>query len=427
MAVSVDQRPVKLEMKRSNLTWVCSSSNSSEPGFKLLVEVKNGADTLGRYYISKNPNDKFIFNLRNVIEDFIKLDVNELADPSRLLFEMPNAADQILSNAIRGIKQIDIEFGEVYGSPLVEYPALTTEEIILLDGITPRQKGLSPSWPEIQGSDPDAKAWMTERIPNTDNPSGFEAVVYEANENDRGVICFINDHTGLTSAETYQISYRIFDEVGLQGSDTIDIDPAYGSKLPTSTDADGKLCYFGFLPGNLNKAESPFLFPPSSVPNWTHYEIRLLDATINRRSIRLVVVNDADPCKHLPAVIHWKNSIGGWDLFKMRGRTDTELMQKGKMYQKPIFDIDQEGFNSWSREMVQYANDYSKRLTLRSGIISIEERDLLQKMMKSDQILVNYAGEWIPVVPESKSLTSYEQISKAQEVTLRFKAAQSLI
>lgn len=425
MALTQVQRPPDLAMKRSNMTFVYTSSNSGETGFKYIVEVKHGSTTLGKYYISKNPSDRLVFDLRSVTEDFVQLDVTDEDDFTTSVFEMPHNTDKLFSKAQTGIRKIDIEFGEVYGDPLTEYTALDTETIHLLDGITPYKLGLNYEWSELQPDSATKKGWLTDRTQTADNPSGQTAIVVKANDNDFGVMCFLNDSTGIISSGVLQLSYRIYDEVGQQGSDSLTIGPTYGIGLPSSTDERDKLAYMGFLPGNLNKSDNPLNFAPNTITDWTYYTLELLDGTINRQAIRLVVVNTSDPCKHNPAMVHWRNSVGGWDFFKFEGRVDRELMQKGKTYQKPIYDEANNNFNAWDREQTQFYTDNELTLTLRTGIISIAERDLIQNILKSDQILIYYDGDWYPVVPDTKTLNSYEKISRAQQVTMKFKVAQT--
>jgi len=394
-----------------------------------VVVVKEGATQIAKYYISKDPSAYLVFDLQKLAEDYVRVDLTDATDPAKIIFELPHTADWIMSPAPEGCKQLTIEFGEVYGNPLVEYLTLITETIFLVDGITPYSLGINYNYPDYQASSATQKVWLTEREVSVDNPLGESCIVIHANEEDFGVIGFWNDTVGLITSSAQQIQYRIFDAVGVQGTDTILIAPANGIGLPSSSDAEDKLAYLGMYPANLNSADSPFnpLFAPSAISGWTHYTIRLLDGTINPMSRKIIVVNTEGPCKNLPATLYWTNSLGSWEAFKFYGRTDIEISSQSKNYIKPIFNSTTRSFNSFDRQETQFGVDNTEMITLRTGVISNSERTLLSKVVKSKDVYVLYAGSYIPVVAKTSSMKVYELRSKIEEVEMTFTVAQQEI
>ena len=262
MAISVTQRPLKICMKRSNSTFVATSTNSAQTGFKFIVVVKDGSGTqISKYYIPKNPTNRLLFDVAPVIDQEVKIDLDD-ANNDALVFTMPNSLNSILSGATNGIQKYTIEFGELYevAGVLTEFLALTSEIIHFLDGATQYRLGLNYQYTDLEPDGSTKKAWMTDRVPSSDNVIDANAIEVKASENDYGTICFLNDSTGIISSGALQIQYRIYNSAGVQGNDTITIGSTYGIGSPSSVLTSEKLAYMGYLPKNLNEANNPFLY-----------------------------------------------------------------------------------------------------------------------------------------------------------------------
>jgi len=141
-------------------------------------------------------------------------------------------------------------------------------------------------------------------------------------------------------------------------------------------------------------------------------------------SRKIVVVNTEGPCKNESATIYWTNELGSWDAFKTYGRTDKNISSKGKNYTKPIWNTTTRSFNSFDRQETAFGIDNKVELTLRTGVISNAERTLLASVVKSKQVVVYYDGQYIPVIPNTNSLRTYENRSKIEQVEMTFTVAQ---
>lgn len=430
MAITIEQQPQTLSMKRGNATYVCSSTNVANTGFKFIVVVKDGAGTeIGKYYIPANPSNRLIFDLAPVIDQEVHLDVND-ANSDEVLFTMPNGANEILSGATTGFLKFEVEIGELYevSGTLTEFTDLASDNVYFLDGATQYKRGYNYEWTDLEPTSSTSKAWLTDREHSASNLIDDQAIEIKASESDFGVICFLNDSTGIFQSDALQIDYRIYNSAGQQGQSDITIGSTYGIGSPSSVNTSEKLAYLGCLPANLNSSDNPFSFPPSAVSDWTYYSLQLLDGTINAMSRKLIVVRDERPCKQSDntASLHWQNQVGGWDFFRFDGNIEETVSKTGKEYSKPIgsygnADFD---FNGWDRQKTSFYLDNKVAFNLKTGVINSEEQRLLSNVLKSQNVMLYYKDEWLPVVVNTNSFQVQLQTAQVKFASMTVELAQ---
>jgi hypothetical protein len=418
MAITITQSPNNLMMKRSPIMYVATSTNVAQPDFQFIVVVKQRATTLGKYYVPSNPANRLIFDASTVIDRFVRLD-----DRSALgiIHELPQAANEIFSPATTGIGKFDVEIGEYYGG--TEYLALATDTFYAIDGATQYRLGLNYPYNEFQPDGSGKIGWLTDRK-NSGNIYGA-GIEVKASNTDYGSMCFLNDSTGIITSSAWGVRYSIYDNVGLIGTEDIGINATNGIGLPNSTNAIDKLAYMGVLPANIGDADSPFALDPSSV-TWEYYELTLISVGLAAVSLPLRIINTPSPCKHEASWLMWQNQVGGWDVFRFDGRTDFKTDTSGKDYQKLMgtYGGTTFGFQTYDRSKDTYYISKTLSRTIRTDIITTDEQDLLANVLRSQTVLTNYNGQWLPCKIRTSSYTQTQFMSKVKTVSFDIEIAQ---
>lgn len=420
MSVAITDSPNSLTVKGQPLVWVCTSTSQAQPGFKFIVVVKNEAGTqIAKYYIPKNPADRLIFDLQDVIREGVKVDTID-SQQTGLVHNLPLAANQFMTVADTGCKLYELELGEVYevAGVLTEFLNLTTDTIYLFDGYLQIKDGYQNTLSDYQPNGSTKKGFLTNR------EEGIKA-----SESDFGTLAFLNDDGTLISSGATKLQYKIYDAAGLQGTDTFTINSSYGGELPTSTTAEDKLIYFGALPGNVNDTDHPVnvLYKPSAITDWTYYTWQLFDtAGTTAQSEAIQVVNTPFPCKHTPIMVAWTNPLGSWEYLRFDARPSKTLQAQSKDYQKTVgaYDGTTFGFDTFSRQITPYHIESSKNYTLKSDFLSFEETELCTYLLKSKNVMM-YMGEWLPIIVSTSSVKyETEQIRKRLTIELSVELAQ---
>lgn len=405
-------------MKRSPIMYVATSTNVAQPGFQFVVVVKQGAMTLGKYFVPPNPANRLMFDASTVIDRFVRLDDRGAFG---IIHELPQATNEIFSPATTGIGKFDVEIGEYYDG--VEYLALATGNFHAIDGATQYRLGLNYPYNEFQPNGTTKIGWLTDRkSENNIYGAGIEVM---AGDDDYGSMCFINDFTGIITSNTFGVRYSIYDSAGLISTQDIGINPTNGIGVPTSTVTADKLAYMGVLPANIGDADSPFTTSPASV-TWVYYELTFLSAGALPMSMPLRVINTEAPCKHQATWLTWQNQVGGWELFRFDGRTDFKTDTIGKDYQKLMgtYSGTAFGFQTFDRGKDTYYIGKTLTRTIRTGAITTGEQDLLANVLRSQTILTYYNGEWLPCKVKTSSYTQTQFMSRVKTVSFDIEIAQ---
>lgn len=428
MAITIEQQPAKLVTRNSSMVFVCSSDNTTETGFKFLVVVKDfDGNQVAKYYAPKNPADTLIFDLATVVNRQSIVDADD-QNNAGLVFTMPNATNEIFSPADTGIQFYEIEIGEVYevAGVLTEFPDLQDTTIYVLDGSTQYRLGFGFTFADYYLNSASNVGWLTDRRPSSRNVVDENAIEVKATEGDYGAIAFLNENAW-SNADS--IDYRIFNDSGQQGQDTIDIAAVNGIEPISTTNYKHFLGYFGYLPANIDAADSPVdsLVRPSAVSDWTYYQLRFFQNGVGYVSAPLIVVNASNPCKHQPAALTWQNSVGGWDWFRFDGRTDKAVTKEGKAYVKPIgsYAGSSYSYESYDRQKVEFYIKNSVRFNLRSGAINVDEQNLIENLLRARRVLMNFEGQWLPVVVLKNSITVLQHKSEVVELSMTVEIAQN--
>ena len=428
MAITITDSPNDFTFKGQRLIYTATSTNTAQTGFKFIVEVKDGATTLGKYYIPQNPSNILVFDIAEVIREHINVDTNDDLG-NGLIHTLPNVSSKQMSKALKGIAEITVEIGEVYGDPLTEYTNLASDTIVLTSGNIQARDGYKYDLSDYIADSSTKKVFLTNRKPSPLNVISKDHIEVKCTDSDYGSMAVWNDNT-VISSDAIKIMFRIYDSGGLVGSQTMSFNTTNGSDTPSSTDISAKLTYIGLFPANWSSTNSPLIsgFRPANVSGWTYYTIEMLDAVNAAMSEPIYFVNTPSPCKNSPVQLAWVNQLGAWDYFRMDARTSRAITTTAKEYMKTLGDYSSStySFDTWSRQQTPYQVDAKLQYTLRSEYLSKEDTELLQNVIRSKNVMMQLDGEWLPIVVRSNSFNyETETISKRLTATFNVELAQN--
>lgn len=424
MSITLTEEPRSFTQKRQKLIYFGSSSNVSQTGFKYGVSVDVTASPNPiKYYIDKNPSGYFVFDLASTIRDRINIDVEDAATGG-VIHSLPHASDKFMSVGTKGCVQFVVGFFEVYGDPLVEQPTLVADVPILLSGGFNIRDGFKPELTDYEPDGNTKKAFLTERVRINGE------VRIKASEQDYGTLSFLNDSGTYISSGATKLRYRIYNSVGLQGTEVFTITTTYGTQLPAAADAAGKLTYFGAFPANVNDSNHGVStgFKPEDITDWTYYTWELLDDSLNVMSEPIYIDNTANPCKHESVNLAWANNLGAWDYWRFDARTKRSVKTTRKEYQKSVGDYSGSSWsmNAYDRETKPYHVDSKLLFELQSESLSSEESDYIKNVMTSDNVMMYIDNQWLPVNVTNNSLSfQKEPISNRLVTNLSVELAQT--
>lgn len=427
MAITITDSPNDFTFKGQRLIYTATSTNTAQTGFKFIVEVKDGATTLGKYYVPQNPSNILVFDIAEVVRELVQVDTNDDLG-NGLIHTLPNVSTKQMSKALKGIAKLSIEIGEVYGDPLVEYTALASDTIILTSGNIQAREGYKYSLSEYIADASTKKVFLTNRKPSPLNVISKDHIEIKCTDTDFGSMAAWNDDTTISSTAT-KIMYRIYTSGGLFGSQSMSFTTLNGSDVPSSADVSSKLTYIGLFPANWSSTNSPLLSVIKPVAlDWIYYTIEMLDSSNNPVSQPIYFVNTPSPCKHSPVQLAWVNQLGAWDYFRMDARTSRSITTTAKEYMKTLGDYSSStySFDTWSRQQTPYQVDAKLQYILRTEYLSKEDTELLQNVLKSKNVMMQLDGNWLPVVVKTTSLNyETETISKRLTMTFNVELAQN--
>lgn len=446
MAVTLTKFPPNVAMAGEDLIFMASSTNSSEPNFKFIVQVYQGGSEIAKYYIPANPAGRLLFNAKSIAQSKLKTPVenqnNGVIHNNTTWF----------SRSSSGSDQFEFRFGEYYGTNPTEYLNLTSTTRILWSGYSLSKELLHVDFtlPLAHGSNVDKTncPFLTERVRgyvdngglqevgknlvnpwNSGVPFSEDSIQIDVLSTDDGVLSFMNDtffEMVGASFDTDGIEIKFYDVVDVElSSFYVALSAANGTRTPSdSTDFDGKVCHINAYPANdlINALLGAFT-------STTWYTIQLVaqDDPDNEPTSLPVRFNliDSISCKNTPVRLAWTNRWGGWEYEWFDGRVNKQYTSDKKTYRKlrgdyTGTDID---YNSWDAGETVFFNDGTEVWELRKSNTDFPMRHFLRTLIQSEQVHLYENGVWIPVVVEDKSFKEEAVISKNVDVTFKVKAA----
>jgi hypothetical protein len=375
------------------------------------------------FYVKMNPSNSGMLDLSPIFRHELTVDEVDSTD-GKIIHNLPHSEDNFMSKTSTNARFIGISYDYAEGEPLVVTDTGNSHSMYLVGGRVDIAQGIDYDYSEVTPTGATKKGFLIERKPSLSNVINTSAIEIPTNENDYGTLAFWNDSANLGSEAT-KLRYRIYNALGLQGTDTFTIGTTYGGAAPTSFGADAKVIYFGAYPKNINDANHaiPDGFKPQDIANWTYYTWELIDNESNAKSAPIVFVNSCEP--KASVIVSWENAYGVWEYYKFDARKTNTITTERKNYRKSIgtWDGDTFGYNTFDRDLTPYQVEARNKYTLKTSDLTFENSELLTSLMRSKKVMM-YSDQWLPIVVDKNSY-QYEKDNFAKRITAEFEVTQA--
>lgn len=423
MAITNIIEPPRWHRRRSKIIFSFLSNQLAQPNFRYIIQVVQGGGTtpFASYLITPNAAGWVHFDMSSAIGDRVEVDTAN-AVGGDIIHELPSSPGFIFGKSDKGFERFRIRCGEYYGTPpqAVAGSFTSYRDVAVIDGVSPVHLGVNYNlYLDFGSIDINNKFWLTDR------PITNGGVQLSASDSDRGAMAFLNNSAAaFGGGNSWRIKYEIFDSTGSVATELIDVEPARGTDLPSATGyVGGKLTYMGVLPGNISDADSGVnpAVVPSAITGWSYYTLQVVDLSGTAFGVALRVNNTPPPCKHDSVMLAWSNSVGGWDLFRMDGRTTISENSRSKQYQKLTgsYNAAAFSFNTYDRGDKEFFINREVVYTLNSGMIRESDARVLSGVMTSRNVMVYLEDRWRPVTVRKQAIQHGSNISKMREVIIQ--------
>jgi hypothetical protein len=424
MPFNVIQEPRAFEVVGRPLVSTSIQTETLGINFYYVFEVSDLTLLNTKNFYSKiNPNGRGMFDLSPLFRHELTVDEVDSTD-GKIIHNLPHSEDNFMSKTSTNARFIGISYDYAEGEPLVVTDTGNSHLMYLVGGRVDIAQGIDYDYSEVITTGATKKGFLVERKPSKSNVINTSAIEIPTNENDYGTLAFWNDSANLGSEAT-KLRYRIYNALGLQGTDTFTIGTTYGGAAPTSFGADGKVIYFGAYPKNINDANHaiPDGFKPQDIANWTYYTWELIDNESNAKSAPIYFVNSCEP--KASVIVSWENSYGVWEYYKFDARKTNTITTERKNYRKSIgtWDGTEFGYNTFDRDLTPYQVEARKKYVLKTSDLTFENSELLTSLMRSKKVMM-YSDQWLPIVVDKNSY-QYEKDNFAKRITAEFEVTQA--
>ena len=448
MAISVVQKPINFHRVGGEAIYVCTSTNVTEQGFKFIVEIEVDSSVIYKGYHDPNPNGRLVFNARKILETVVKTDTR--AHTGEVIHRPSNA----FSRCVNGSKGYKIMFGEAYvdSGLFTEFTDLEDEELVCVQGFHDGREIYNITGYPLSAFRSDtqtrqqARPFLTGRIwdrtlvenaatnvhsLNIVNPevSDFETSVkqlvpvIDVYDTDDGVLSMYNFPKEVFSSigVTERMVVKIFSGASLLNTYTFDLLTSLGTRPPTATENDGRICHFAAYPNS--NLLSVFL---TINPTWTSYTVQPFNISESEETGQYVRFRRIKKkCKNTAKRIAWANRFGGYDYFWFEGSTEFRLDADKKTFMKARGNYSTSSTftilpGDASKE--NYYNDIERGWKVFHGTTSREERVLLEGLFTSKTVWI-FDKEWLPCLIENVNYTRVDKTSRSQGVEFDVKLA----
>jgi len=426
MSVTIRQEPTTPGIANSNLVFMATSNQSTEPQFQFVVDIKDENDNLiQRIKQQPNPSEKGVFDIGNLVTPQL--------GPADRIWDISS----VTANTNSG-KDFRVLFGEEYGtstsSSVTLYdgagssgdPAVTSSYYYFnLDGFLNESQAINFNW--NSGSKYDEEHTSSGSAFTHQNGLTDFSATQSIRLEDYHTISFLNGNTvgvensvvdSSSAQDVYAVIIRQYDSTDTEISESVIYNLAgprsnqndLWADVYTSQSQDTRLVHFPAGPENLEDAG----FPISS--SCTYYTL-----TFNAQSGEPGVAEDSiwgeykfnittANCGYSGVRFAWKNRYGVWDYYNFALAESTTSTIERKEYQQSFVDYSTTSnsvtYDRERRGRNNYYNKVTKNRTAQTDYLNQTDADNIREMFFStDVYLQRPNGEWWPVVITDASIT----------------------
>jgi len=421
MSVTIQQQPTTPGIVNSDLLFVLTSTQVSQPQFQYVCDIKNSSGTLiQRIKQQPNPSSKAVFDTGQIMTSYF-------SNTDQIW-----TTDVVAPNTGSGLNFI-VAFGEEYG-------ASPSSSVVLYNGISatpgvPAKTG-SIDYFNLYGTLNQLEMtnwnWNSSSKYNEEDASDDVTftyqnglTIYDVNSvysNDYHTISFLNGNVSDAPSSTlaqnvFAVTCKQYDTTGsLISSSVIYNESIYNDAstelwidVYTSQSQDTRLVHFPAGPQNWSDAGLPI---SSSCDYYTlTFNQQATDGSVLSTGIwGEYTFNIGDCTGFTPQRFAWKNTYGVWDYFNFTKANNRVSNIGRKEYTQTFVDYstttNSVSYDQQRRGRVNHYNDVTKIRVANTDWLNQTEADNLREMFFSADVFIqDETNTFIPVVITTANIT----------------------
>jgi len=421
MSVTIRQQPTSPNIANSNLVYLATSTQATQPQFQFVVDIKDASNNLiQRVKQQPNPSSKGVFDLGNLIPSTL--------GPTDRVWETT-----IVSPNTSSAADYKVYFGEEFGSSpsssVVLYnggggvgnPIITgSSYYFLLDGVTNPNTLVNWNW--NSGSKYNTEDAADDSVFTHQNGlTSFDTSSIRSS--DYHTISFLNGNTDSEpkpdfAQNVFAMTCRQYDSAGVEISSSIiynetiyGLDPTtkIWPSVYTSQSEATRLVHFPAGPQNFSDASLPI----SS--SCSYYTLTFNQQGTDGFSFDSGIwgtyrfnINEGN-CDYPGVRFAYKNQYGVWDYFNFTLAESTISNIEREQYQQTFVNFSNTDnsidYNTARRGKNNYYNNITKLRTAESDWLNQTDADNLRELFFSTEVYVQDEVGYLPVVFTQTSVT----------------------
>lgn len=449
MAITIHQQPDKHSAISTPLILTAASTNSSNDGFRYIVELQmeNGDDLV--FIISQNQNGMLVYDVAPSVRQYMRNNIGHLFD-SESQGSVHSIYASVNINIIEQQNYYNTAGFQIIGIKILEgwnIAGVFTENAASQVDLTifvynfldfTIRNGYKPSLlAQIGHEDGDQSRLMSDRLPSTyywqyaltvglNTPN---TIYIPVRESDWGVWDIRAHFTTDAITEPYYIKLSILPNIGSSvQQDYLFNDVPWWSHLP-------------IYPANLNASTIAGIIKPEDYPNWKAIYFQVFNIDDEQVSMNYVMFNVDRPqtgiCNchdYTPIRLAWVGRRGGWEYYNFNMLSEQEYATEQKVSKRIVGnygDVSESNtgdftFNTFDESERVVYKKIDKFITCSTDKLQQGEWEFLKGLILSKQVhWVHDDGTHTPVIVQDSNIRVRNINAKTLEpLTIRIKVAQ---
>ena len=362
---------------------------------------------VAKFYLTPNTEGVAFFDLSPIAESILEF---PLKAGSTVVHKTATLADAMDGLTMQRFQVQVAEYDNSTGEGGVD----DTEEVIVTNGTQQIADGLHPSFNDYLWGN--AVGFLTER------PVVNNVITHRARRDEEFVVSFIDgDHIGEARTGSFTLRANFVPYTGAASEQVI-------GAIYTGTDVTEMLLQI--MAGGPNFSVQ-YGAVPFTLDETDYIDIYLHEATAGQvGNAYRVVFDDTRGCRNTSTQVGWINTKGGWEYLRFDSRAPKQISVEGKTYRKTIGTYGEAtfSFDAAGAQYDTFAKTGKEQYTLQENFFDVNERDLLDSLMKSRMVQIRRMDEdvWKPVTVLTNSLTIQPAGSQFYNVSLQVEIAQDI-
>jgi hypothetical protein len=255
-----------------------------------------------------------------------------------------------------------------------------------------------------------------------------------ANQDDYGTFAFLVKTGSGSFADGYldEIDIQCFDAAGgtLGGVITVDRDVANGAYLTWSASSYIQLLYFGCFPGNLRNWSTTFQ-TQLATGNLDHYSVRGSNSVSGNVTQRYIInVNCPDGKGYESIRLCWLNQWGVWDYYTFTKRSNKTISTKGSTYTQlqgtwndSVYTVD-----SFKGGKKSFRVNSTEKIQMNTDFVSEDDNVMFEELINSPEVYqldgyqtdITNSGLNQYVTPVRLTTSSFTRKTKANDRLIQY-------